>query len=132
MSLTSDDGDTHLVLDGRITTTWPPSSVFPSLEAASEFFERGSLDYSVTSQPGTFDGLELRCLNWSMVPLVVERIESSFFDNPEWFSPGSVQFDSALLMRGIEHEWHGRKPICCGTAGIVGGREKPLVRIPNA
>ena len=32
--------------------------------------------------------------------------ESSFFDNDQTFPRGSVAFDSAFLMRGIEHEWH--------------------------
>lgn len=30
------------------------------------------------------------------------------------FPPGSVEFDSALLMRGIEHEWHGQEPLRAG------------------
>jgi hypothetical protein len=25
----------------------------------------------------------------------------------------SIQFDCALLMRGIEHEWHGKSDLCC-------------------
>jgi hypothetical protein len=37
------------------------------------------------------------------------------------FPRGSVEFDSALLMRRIEHEWHARRPIVaiespCATA----------------
>jgi hypothetical protein len=28
------------------------------------------------------------------------------------FPPGSVQFDCALLMRGIDHEWLGRESLC--------------------
>jgi uncharacterized protein DUF2071 len=119
VSLASDDGDTHLVVDGHVGTTWPTGSVFPSLQAASDFFQSGSLGYSVASQLGRFDGLELRCLNWSMAPLVVEQIESSYFADPAFFPPGSVEFDSALLMRGIEHEWHGREPIYdCMTAAV--------------
>jgi hypothetical protein len=42
------------------------------------------------------------------VPLLVERVESSFFSNTDWFPPGSAEFDSAFLMREIEHEWHAR------------------------
>jgi Uncharacterized conserved protein (COG2071) len=112
VALDSDDGDTHLVVDGNVAPDWPSRSVFPSLRAASSFFEAGSLGYSVTAQPGRFDGLELRCLNWSMTPLAVEPIESSYFDDRDRFPPGSIEFDSALLMRGIEHEWHGQQPIC--------------------
>lgn len=118
VALDSDDGRTHVRVAGRVAPDVPAGSVFGSLSAASAFFEAGSLGYSATATPGQFDGLELRCRNWSVRPLEVERVESSFFDEPEQFPPGSAEFDCALLMRGIEHEWHGREPLCCsGTAG---------------
>lgn len=110
--LDSDDGDTHLLVEGRVASHWPAGSVFPSLRAASEFFQGGSLGYSVARQPRMFEGLELRCLNWSMTPLTVEAVESSFFENTNLFPTGSIAFDSALLMRGIEHEWHAREKLC--------------------
>jgi hypothetical protein len=25
---------------------------------------------------------------------------------------GSIEFDCALLMRGIDHEWHGKADLC--------------------
>jgi hypothetical protein len=51
--------------------------------------------------------------------LVIEKVESSFFDNRATFPPGSVEFDCALLMRDIDHEWHGKESLvvtseeCC-------------------
>jgi hypothetical protein len=42
-------------------------------------------------------------------PLEVERATSSFFVKPSRFPPGAAEFDCALLMRGIEHEWHSRE-----------------------
>jgi hypothetical protein len=33
-------------------------------------------------------------------------VHSSFFANPHVFPPGAAVFDNALLMRGVEHEWH--------------------------
>jgi hypothetical protein len=110
--LDSDDGRTHLVVEGHATTDLPGTSVFQSLREASEFFEAGSLGYSVTSTLGTFDGLELRSFAWRVQPLAVDRIESSFFEDRTLFPAGSVEFDCALLMKGIEHEWHGREQIC--------------------
>jgi hypothetical protein len=86
--------------------------VFKSLAEASVFFERGSLGYSATSQTGRFDGLELRSLSWRVEPLAVAHVHSSFFSNEAVFPQGSVRFDCALLMRGIEHEWHAREPMC--------------------
>lgn len=66
------------------------------------------------AQPDQFDGLELRSFNWQVQPLVVDKVESSFFDNRALFPAGSVEFDCALLMQGIEHEWHGRGRLCAG------------------
>jgi hypothetical protein len=43
-------------------------------------------------------------------------VESSFFNNRALFPVGSVAFDCALLMRGIDHEWHGRGRFCAGCA----------------
>jgi hypothetical protein len=54
------------------------------------------------------DGLELRCENWRVEPLEIDRVGSSYFEDETMFPPGSVEFDCALLMRGVHHEWHGR------------------------
>ena len=76
-----------------------------------QFFRRGSLGYSVTSDPHRLDGLELRSARWQVEPLDVDKVRSSFFDDRSRFPEGTVAFDSALLMRNIEHEWHGRNPL---------------------
>ena len=45
------------------------------------------------------------------------RVESSFFEDQVRFPAGSVEFDCALLMRGIEHEWHGGRAALRGAEG---------------
>jgi hypothetical protein len=107
--LDSDDRRTHLAVEGHVASELPKTSIFHSLRQASEFFEQGSLGYSVTAQPGRFDGLELRSFTWKVQPLAVEKVESSFFEDRTLFPAGSVAFDCALLMRGIDHEWLGRE-----------------------
>jgi hypothetical protein len=108
IELNSDDRQTHLLVEGQVAQELPAGSTFGSIKEASEFFERGSLGYSVTAKPGQFDGLELHSFNWRVQPLTVEKVESSFFEDRALFPAGSVKFDCALLMTGIEHEWHGR------------------------
>jgi hypothetical protein len=117
--LDSDDGRTHLLVEGNVSAELPGTSVFRSLREASDFFERGSLGFSVTAEPGTFDGLELRSFDWRVHPLAVERVESSFFANEALFPAGSVELDCALLMRGIDHEWHGREPLYGNDPGLT-------------
>ena len=34
------------------------------------------------------------------------------FEDSKLFPAGTVEFDCALLMRNIEHEWHGRPTLC--------------------
>jgi hypothetical protein len=110
--LDSDDRCTHLAVEGHVTPELPKTSIFDSLQEASEFFRQGSLGYSVTAAPGRFDGLELRCFTWKVEPLAVEKVESSFFEDGAQFPAGSVELDCALLMQGIDHEWHGRESLC--------------------
>jgi len=110
--VTSDDGETRVVVEAHIASHLPKRSIFTSLEEASAFFERGSLGYSVTHQAGKLESLELRCRNWKVEPLQVTKVQSSFFDHPERFPSGSAQFDCALLMRAIRHEWYVQEPLC--------------------
>jgi hypothetical protein len=125
VSLDSRDDRTHVAVEGRTAPDLPATSIFGSLEEASGFFEQGSLGYSATRRDGQYDGLELRTFNWRVEPLSVERVESSFFEDERFFAAGSAEFDSALVMRGIEHEWHGRESLCVDrkarSAGSVGG-----------
>jgi len=112
----SSDGSTRLQIEGEVSESLPSGSVFPTLDAASRFFETGSLGYSPDHSGKSFDGLELRTFNWSAVPMTVHKVESSFFSDRKRFPPGSITFDHALLMRGIEHEWHQRRqPAACDT-----------------
>jgi hypothetical protein len=113
VSFVSDDGVARVSVRGRVSDALPRGSVFASMEAASTFFEGGSLGYSATKDSGRFDGLELRCRSWAVTPLDVEDVRSSYFDDREKFPEGSATFDCALLMRGIEHEWHAREDVCC-------------------
>ena len=107
----SDDRHTRVSVTGRTADTLPASSVFGSVDEASSFFEQGALGYSATKDPARFDGLELRCKAWKVEPLAVEAVQSSYFDDRIKFPEGSTQFDCALLMRTVEHEWHAREDV---------------------
>jgi hypothetical protein len=85
--------------------------VFRDLDEARRFFEEGCVGCSDTDRRGEFEALELRCSVFHVRPLEVEEVASSFFDDPRLFPVGSVAFDSGLLMRGIDHEWHERSPV---------------------
>jgi hypothetical protein len=116
VALASDDGETSMSVRARLTPKLPATSIFRSLEEASDFFQAGSLGYSATTEANRFQGLELRCNQWRVEPLEIEEVTSSFFDDASLFPKGSIHFDCALLMRDIQHEWHGQADLCCDAA----------------
>ena len=108
----SDDGSAHVLVEAKASANLSASSVFRSTSEASAFFECGSIGYSPANGADRFDGLELRTFAWHVQPMEVSHVESSFFADTRVFPPGSVEFDSALLMRGIEHEWRRYGSLC--------------------
>ena len=106
LSMKSEDGDVAVEVRGKISEELPQTSIFRSLSEASLFFEGGSLGYSVTNDVNRLDGLRLETKEWRVEPLEVERVYSSYFADEAKFPQGSAEFDHALIMRNIAHEWH--------------------------
>jgi hypothetical protein len=120
------DGGTEIVFVGRPADQLPPTSIFPSLEAAAGFFSLGATGYSATDTSGHYHGMDLHSLNWTVSPLAIEEAQSCFFDDRQRFPAGSVELDCALLMRGIEHEWHSRPDLyLSSTATYLTTRRQP-------
>lgn len=106
LEMRSEDQSVRVALEGCRAKDLPVASVFGSLGEASSFFEGGAVGYSVTSEPGRLDGLKLETKEWKVEPLEVRRVYSSYFADEERFPKGSVEFDHALLMKDVAHEWH--------------------------
>ena len=90
---------------GRIAEHLADRSIFGTVAEASDFFERGSVGYSVTSSGDRLDGVVLKTESWRVEPLAVEQARSTYFADPAMFPAGSVAFDCGLIMRNIPHEW---------------------------
>ena len=107
----SSDGTT-IAIEADKSDNFNPNSIFQNIDTASKFFEGGAIGYSPNGDK--FEGLKLKTYNWKVEPLNVKTIQSSFFENENIFPKGSVQFDNALLMTQIKHEWHsvGNKSHC--------------------
>jgi predicted DCC family thiol-disulfide oxidoreductase YuxK len=99
------DGNASIGISARVASKIPSTSVFGSLEEASNFFARGPVGYSATGNPNRCDCLELHTAEWRVEALDVESVSSSFFEDTTRFPKGAVQFDCALLMENVEHEW---------------------------
>ena len=101
----SDDGATAVRLCACETSDFPDGSCFESLEDASAFFETGAVGYAARREGPALDGLRLETEMWRVAPLQVESVYSSYFADESRFPKGSVEFDCALLMRDIAHDW---------------------------
>jgi uncharacterized protein YqjF (DUF2071 family) len=99
------DNAVSVAIEGRITDQLPSTSIFSSLAEASSFFEGGAVGYSVTHDHDRLDGLRLKTKEWRVEPLAVKLVESSYFSDETKFPKQSVEFDHALIMRNVTHEW---------------------------
>ncbi len=111
LSMRSLDGTVAVEVDGQESDRLPASSCFGSLAVASSFFERGSLGYSVTRNSNRLDGLLLRTEQWRAQPLSIAKVCSSFFEDAARFPKGSAEFDHALIMRDISHQWQSAEDL---------------------
>lgn len=107
---------TEIAVEARKASVLPPSSLFASLDEASQFFQGGCVGYSVTSDEGRFEGVELCVSGWNVAPLAVTKVESSYFGDKGRFPEGSIEFDHGLIMRDIPHEWHSAPEFLAGQA----------------
>ncbi|MGZ4809066.1 MAG: DUF2071 domain-containing protein [Thermoanaerobaculia bacterium] len=105
LKMKSADGEVEVRLAGRVTSELPADSSFSTVAEASRFFEAGSIGYSATAEGKRLDGLVLKTLTWNVDPLALDHVYSSFFADRTKFPEGSVEFDCALIMRDIAHEW---------------------------
>jgi hypothetical protein len=111
LRMTSADARIRVTVTGRVATGLPETSIFGTVGEASAFFEGGSLGYSATASGRTLDGVVLKTDSWSVAPLAIEHVSSTYFADETLFPAGSVTFDCALIMRNIAHEWQAGAPM---------------------
>jgi len=105
LHMNSADGRVEVDVVGRSADRLPADSTFGSVDAASAFFESGSLGYSATASGTRLDGLVLKTESWKVRQLAMERAHSSYFEDRALFPAESIRFDCALIMRDVAHEW---------------------------
>lgn len=112
LDFTSSD-NTTIYIDAERTERLNEGSIFETIDNLSDFFESGSVGYSPNGKD--FDGLKLETYTWEIKPLKVSKVRSSFFEDTRLFPAGTIEFDNAVLMENIEHEWKSLKTIaqCC-------------------
>jgi uncharacterized protein YqjF (DUF2071 family) len=88
-----------------VTDQLTGSELFADLQDASDFFRSGSTGYSATTAVHHLDGMRLQTDAWKVAACQVRHAESTFFDDPGRFPPGSAVLDCAVLMRDTPARW---------------------------
>ena len=117
MHITTEGGASDVSLTAAPAEEWTPTPLFTTLAESSAFFKRGDCGFSCGLHEEVLEGMQLRVLDWKASALKITRLHSAFFEDASLFPPGSAVFDSALLMRGIPHEWHEMDKITSGSQG---------------
>ena len=105
-AMRSKDEAIRVNLTGVISENLPADSIFSSIAEASGFFEKGSLGYSVTKDGKELDGIRLQIKDWKVEALNLDSVKSNYYENENIFPKNSIEFDHALIMRNVAHEWH--------------------------
>lgn len=100
----SKDKTMDISIDATITENFT-SSLFSSLQEASRFFQCGSVGFSPDRNGCEIEGVKLSTEGWNMNPLKVNSVYSSFYADEDVFPKGSIEFDSALIMRDLPVAW---------------------------
>jgi len=85
------------------------SQAFTDFEEARSFFARGACGFNCSVDGKHLEGMELVTEKWLASPMQMSRTDSTFYADKSKWPEGAVQFDCALIMRDIEHEWHEMK-----------------------
>ena len=106
------ENDVIMSISADVVTELPHGSVFDSTEDVSEFFKTGNIGWSSREKSQQFDAIELKTVEWRMEPLKVKESYSAYFSDASKFPQGSVEFDSAMIMRNLKHSWVSRDNLC--------------------
>jgi hypothetical protein len=101
----SRDGASNVEVHARVVETLENSLLFKDLEAASGFFQRGSIGFSPRTGATSLDAMKLTTNAWAMDALSVESVSSSYFGSLSRFPRGTATFDCGLAMRRIPVRW---------------------------
>lgn len=113
VEITDEAGHRLMLIQGRVAERVHEGSLFKSVEEGSAFFKAGDTGWSPGKTPGLLDTIELWTREWRIEPFAVTSQHSAYFTDEGLFPAGSVEFDSAFIMRGLEHEWRAHEGLAC-------------------
>jgi hypothetical protein len=101
MSLALTASDAFVAAEVDTADEWT-STLFPTVDAASDFFREGNVAWSPARRAHEFEGLELETSAWRVTAGRADAVRSSFFDA---LPKGSAILDDVLIMRDVPVRW---------------------------
>jgi len=101
----SRDGESNVEVHARVAEALEGSHLFEDLDAASRFFQQGSIGFSPRSSVTSLDAMRLSTAAWAMDALSVQSVSSSYFESLSRFPRGTAALDCGLAMRRIPVQW---------------------------
>jgi hypothetical protein len=92
---------THVAVDVELGGAWT-STLFPTVDAASAFYEHGSVGWSPKRNGAGAEPLQLTSPDWAVEPAHAISVQSSFFDA---LPAGSAVLDSVVAMSDLPFFW---------------------------
>lgn len=126
----SSDGEVEIHVTAHRAEHVMVGSVFADVDEASAFFRCAPLGYAATRRPDLLDGVALSTEDWSIVPLELTEVRSSFFDDPARFPTGTAELDSAFLMAELATAWRPLPALVVPRA--IGGVQPVSPPLPRA
>jgi hypothetical protein len=120
LAMHSRDTTTAFALAAHPTDRLPAASVFTGPDSALAFDRCGRVGWAPDPRRGGFGGVRLDTPPRAAVPLAVEYVQSSVFEDRELFPRGSAVFDHALLLRDLPGRWTGLGRLGRGSVVPVG------------
>ncbi len=111
--------DATIAIDSPSSPIEWTSSLFASIDEASDFFQKGSVGWSPSLNGKKLEGMRLETDQWSVGPARAESVSSSFFDS---LPRGSARLDNVLIMRKIPVLWHREKKLSTGPKQVLNPR----------
>lgn len=116
LEATGDDRQMHLHIAGHLAAHLSPHSVFLNTDQACSFLRDGLIRLGIVvrhQQTPPAHPANGRC---RLVPMHLERFESSVFDSGPLSTETACHLDSAFWLQDVEHTWDRQCRFCCDIA----------------
>lgn len=116
LEATSDDRQMHLHIAGRLAAQLSPHSTFLNTDQACSFLRDGLIGLGIVVRHQQTPPAHPANGQCRLVPMRLERFESSVFDSGPLSTETPCHLDSAFWLQDVEHAWDPQCQLSCHIA----------------